>query len=102
MPSDWHSLGQRLVPRDNWDAVLEKPGMLDVQVRGVRPDDSAGSINVTVQPSVQVQPGLFVAVNDEFHLTSEGKAQSGAEAVTLLSEAWEKADERPKRSTIMS
>ena len=53
----WHRLGHALTPKELWEEVLEKPGMLSLTIQGQRTDDYSGSVNVTVQPSSVVRPG---------------------------------------------
>lgn len=84
----WHALGFRLVPRSNWEGILEKPGMLAASVRGVRPDDRPGAVNVTVQPSGKVAHGVFVTVNDHFALKTDDEEHAASEASTLLKAVW--------------
>jgi hypothetical protein len=65
----YHAIGDALTPKDLWDSVLSLPGMLNVGVRGVRVDGYGGAVNVQIQPSTIVQPGVFVSVNDHYTLT---------------------------------
>lgn len=63
----WHKLGHSLVPkRDLWDKILKEPGMRGVIVRGERDDGAKGYLNVRVEPSTQISPGVFVHINDHF------------------------------------
>jgi hypothetical protein len=64
----YHAIGDTLTPKDLWNDVLRLPGMLNLGMTGTRDDGYAGSINVQVQPSVIVRPGVFVSVNDHYNL----------------------------------
>ena len=64
----WHKVGDALAPKGPWESVLALPGMQDVTVRGVRPDNYAGAIQVIVQPSSSVRSGLFILHNDHYVL----------------------------------
>jgi len=64
----WHRIGDKLAPKEFWEDVLRLPGMSNVTVVGVREDDFAGTVNVTVQPSNLVRPGIFVSRNDHYVL----------------------------------
>jgi len=64
----WHAIGDYLTPKAIWERALVLPGMQDITIRSVRQDDFAGQINVTVQPSALVQPGVFIFQNDHFLL----------------------------------
>lgn len=65
---DYHAIGDALTPKDLWDSVLHLPGMLNVGIAGVRDDGYGGAVNVQVQPSTTIQPGVFVSVNDHYTL----------------------------------
>lgn len=65
----YHAIGDALTPKDLWDGVLHLPGMLNLGITGVRDDGYGGAINVQVQPSAVVRPGVFVSVNDHYNLT---------------------------------
>lgn len=100
MPSEdaWHALGHRLIPPEDWTPVLERPGMLSADVRGVRTDDHTGTINVSVQPSNVVRPnGVFITTNDDFDLREEGESKSAADALDLLRTVWDESQARAKK-----
>jgi hypothetical protein len=65
----YHAIGDALTPKDLWDDVLHLPGMLNLGITGVRDDGYGGAINVQIQPSATVRPGVFVSVNDHYDLT---------------------------------
>jgi hypothetical protein len=64
----WHRVGDRLTPKEIWDEVLVLPGMRDLTIEAVRPDEFAGHIQVTIQPSNMVPLGVFMNHNDHFVL----------------------------------
>lgn len=65
----YHAIGDALAPKDVWGSTLHLPGMLNLGIRGVRDDGYGGSVNVQVQPSNVVLPGVFVSINDHYDLT---------------------------------
>jgi hypothetical protein len=65
----YHAIGDSLTPKHLWDDVLHLSGMLNLGITGVREDGYSGAINVQVQPSAMVKPGVFVSVNDHYSLT---------------------------------
>lgn len=86
----WHGLGFRLVPRKNWEGVLETPGMEHVRVLGARPDsERPGMVRVTVQPSVKINPGVYMEVNDHFELDGDDEASKLKYLLELLKDEWE-------------
>ncbi len=70
----WNALGNMLTPKEIWIDVLTKPGMLDVYVRGDRTDGHSGAINVKIEPSTSVDPGVYFNINDHYEFDEEGKA----------------------------
>lgn len=65
-----HAIGDTLAPKGVWSGgVLLRPGMQNVAITGVRDDGYGGSVNVLVQPSNVIQPGVFISVNDHYNLT---------------------------------
>ncbi|MEO7818543.1 MAG: hypothetical protein ABIS18_05290 [Actinomycetota bacterium] len=116
----WHRLGDALAPKDLWEPELRLPGMRSVTIEGVRPDEFAGHIQVSVQPSARVQPGIYVSYNDHYVLrTVEEQPKTRADfvdpaiadsktvppsaeliplAIKILSEKW--ADSRERSEAI--
>jgi hypothetical protein len=64
----WHAIGDVLAPKEPWNDLLNLPGLRSIAVQGVRPDQFAGRIVVTLEPSVQVHPGIFIQYNDHYVL----------------------------------
>lgn len=92
----WHALGHELAPKEVWRECLDEPGLKSLSIRGNRPDRYPGAVNVKVEPSVVVRPGLFVSLNDHFELV--GPQDAGA-AVALIGEQFEPAFERYEKVT---
>ncbi len=63
-----HRAGDVLAPKDPWDGVLELAAVRSLYMWGARPDGWAGRINVRVEPSEAVHPGIFVQLNDHSDL----------------------------------
>ncbi len=87
---DWHSLGHRLTSKEDWDPILDSPGMQAVIIQGERPDDYDGYIQVRVQPirNEEVELGVFIAVNNHFVLAEENRPDKAQEVVEILSQNW--------------
>ncbi len=91
----WNGLGHRLVPKDDWNPLLKSPGMQNLVVQGVRPDDLKGYLRVTVQPSARTKYGVFIEVNDHYILKTDEKEAEGAnKAKVILSERWNESMKR--------
>lgn len=81
----WHAAGHLIVPQDFWDDFLDDPGMRGIQMQGKRSDGYPGSLNVRMEPSVMVHPGIYVSVNSHFELDPK-KPESMDSAVSILTE----------------
>jgi hypothetical protein len=90
----WNRVGDRLVPKQDWEEILERPGMLSLSVQGKRPDDLQGYIRVKVEPSARVQFGVFVEINNHYILSSAESPASAKEAITIISEHWSQSMQR--------
>jgi hypothetical protein len=84
----WHRLGHELTPKDLWEDVLERPGMLSLSIQGQRTDDRQGSINVTVQPSMVVRPGIFINMNDEIVIQTD-QPEPAARTAEIIEQRWD-------------
>ena len=63
-----HAIGDALAPKSLWQGVTDLPGTQTLTITGVRNDGFGGTVNITVQPSNQINPGVFVAINAHFNL----------------------------------
>lgn len=98
--SAWHALGHRLAPKELWKPLLNKPGMVTIQMQGFRTDSRAGLINVIVQPSIRLKNGAFVQVNDHYDMTVPGeKSTPGSieDVLSLFNEVWDSSIENSKK-----
>jgi hypothetical protein len=93
----WHKVGHTLAPKEIWQDILDRPGILDFAMQGVRPDDLTGSIRVRIQPSGLVHPGLFINVNDEFFMNDQRESEPARHGADLLEQTWPEAESRVDR-----
>ena len=91
MPSieSWHALGHRLAPKADWVDILDKPGLLNLTMRGDRNTKHSGFINVSVAPSTKVNPGVFININDHYELDSPKNFLGCTEILSILNEVWD-------------
>jgi hypothetical protein len=66
----WHSIGDHVVNNGLWDDILNASGMRVATYWGQRPDKYAGRIQVQIEPSFVIHPGIFVHYNDHYDLTT--------------------------------
>jgi hypothetical protein len=62
----WHALGHKLAPKNAWEPILDVPGLRSMQMQGRIKQQAEGLIHVKVEPSIQIQPGVYIEVNEEF------------------------------------
>lgn len=80
----WHSVGDHVVHNEMWDGILTLPGMRAAIYWGQRSDKYAGRIQVQIEPSYQVHPGIFVSYNDHYDLTiAESRPTTRADFDTM-------------------
>ncbi len=87
----WHALGNRLVPKTDWEPLLEQPGMRNVVVEGKRADCAADRLPIRVQPSGRTQWGVLVAVNQHYRLLNDVRTDvrdRHREAIRVLEQDW--------------
>ena len=92
MPSreKWHTFGRHFAPKASWSAILKEPDLKSLVIEGKRAN-CAATINVTIQPSIIVDPGVFIAVNEQHNLL-EPKDTTSADCnrrfLELLQGSW--------------
>jgi len=91
----WHSVGHRLAPKEDWQGILADPGLMSLTMQGKRPDRSSGYVQVKVEPSAQVQYGVYIEVNDHYELRSTPETTAPpSEALKILAEQWSASMQR--------
>lgn len=86
MPSEdaWHEVGIGIAPPGPWSKILQKPVLRSLTMQGARPDKYKGYIQVHVEPSSQVKPGVFVTFNDHYEHKVDQPAQGCDEIINIL------------------
>lgn len=85
----WHRFGDKTAPKEIWSGILEKPGMRKLIMEGIRTDDRKGYIRIEIAPSIQVHPGVFVAVNDHFQLAEPESKTGCQQMLDIVKEEWD-------------
>jgi len=84
-----HEVGNRLVPKSDWEQILACPRMRQVVVEGQRSGCSADRLHVRVQPSGN--RGILIAVNQHYQLETNERAEvrdRHNEAIRVLTDDW--------------
>jgi hypothetical protein len=83
----YHRIGDTLMPKTPWEDILQIPGMRGLLIGGIRPDNYAGRIDVRVEQSVSVRPGIFIGYNDHYELElTSAQPKSRAEFYSTIPE----------------
>ena len=83
----WHEFGHRLAPKEFWNKNWTgHAGMLRVHMRLERTDSKLGSVNVNVDPSSEIRPGIYCRFNDHYEFSE--KSASAGFAALLINEVW--------------
>lgn len=100
MPSegDWHALGDRLVPKEPWEGLIEGgreradgrrlPGLKSLTIEGQRPGSAATAFNIKVEPSKRVNNGVYIETNEDF--AAEGQ-DALRELLQVVRSSWGEA-----------
>ena len=90
----WHTVGNRLAPKDIWNNLLKEPGMRSLSIEGHRPDDYIGKITVRVEPSSRIDPGVYIHVNDHYEINDRESSIGCDEIIDVLESSWDKSISR--------
>jgi hypothetical protein len=74
---EWHAIGDRLVPKADWNDILNLPGTRALVLMGARSDEYAGHIQISVEPSFKLGPGIFGVYmeHNDHYLLQEAEKQ---------------------------
>ena len=67
----WHDISKDLAPTDLWSNLLHAPRMRSLTMQGARPSGPRGYVEITVEPSLPVDNGIYVDINNHYDLTEE-------------------------------
>lgn len=94
----WHKIGDKLTPKQIWEGILTKPGLVKVSMRGERIDNINGNINVHVQPDKRTQYGVLFDINSHFEVAqSERKQVTSEQMIDILSGDWKETLDNANR-----
>lgn len=80
----YNDIGDIIAPKEIWEEVLEKPKTLNVTIQGNRTSDDSGCVNVKVEPSQKVNPGILININDHYDLESKEPLEGCQKALQIL------------------
>lgn len=94
--TSFDSLGWRIVPRENWDPVLSRPGVAVLDELGQRPDDREGYVRVRVEAIPDATYRARLEINDHFVFSNESSPESTERITSVLIEEWAAIEDRAK------
>lgn len=84
----WHAIGHLLAPKGSWNPIMEEPGLRSLLMQGRR-KAGGGVLRIKVEPSVKLECGLFVEVNEEFKAPDNGESEGARWVPDCLAEHWD-------------
>lgn len=91
MPSieSWHAIGHLLAPKDPWHSIMGEPGLRSMLIQGRRKEADGGVLLIKVEPSIKVEHGLYVEVNEEFKAPGDNESEGARWVPDRLAEHWD-------------
>lgn len=97
LPSEdeWHTLGDRLAPKELWRSVMsspireDTPGLRTITIEGCREGSPAAWMRVKVEPSVKLSHGVYIEVY-EHHDEEESGGDAARILLGILHDGWER------------
>lgn len=66
----WHSFGHNIAPKEAWTDLVADPGLLSLVIQGKRKNAESTRLQIKVEPSTQIEQGVFFHANDHYDLLS--------------------------------
>lgn len=96
----FHNFGHKIVPKDPlWSGLLDKAGLSQLTLQGVRPDNYNGVVAITTGISNLIalnRYGVMIQINDhyDFDINVEKTTVDAQPLMEALSENWENSKKR--------
>jgi hypothetical protein len=71
----WHAFGHHFAPKESWHAIMKEPGLRQLIIEGKR-ENCTATISVAIEPSLKIDPGVFIRVNEQHDLGEPKEASS--------------------------
>ncbi len=93
--TEWNEIGHHLAPKDDWKGVLDAPGLRTLIIEeSKRRDGRKGHLQIKVEPSQKVTPGIFLHLNDHYVFETKLEPAASAELKEILDEGWSRSLDR--------
>lgn len=67
----WDNISREFAPANPWSDLLHEPRMRSLTMQGARPSGPMGRVEITVEPSMQINNGMYIHVNNHYDLAKE-------------------------------
>ena len=93
---EWHRFGHFLAPQIPWLNIFENPAVFKIEIMEKHPEiySSFGKKQVRVEPSGQVNHGVFINLNDHYELEPDAKRVGCSEMISLFENNREKSSQK--------
>ena len=71
----------------------ELEGLESLTIRGLRPGSDAKQFRVTLQPSIRINPGVYIGTNEHFETDPESATD---QLMAILKKSWTSAQKHSK------
>jgi hypothetical protein len=87
--AQWHSLGDKLAPKDGWSGVLPgRTGLLSMWVQSENDTLPGALFRAKVEPSTTIQNGVFFEINEHYPAPPTDSLKT---LIKILNERWEES-----------
>jgi hypothetical protein len=86
MPSEaeYRNLGYHFAPKDKWKGIISRPALRSMTEEGNRNDLTGQIDNITLEPSLRVQNGIYIRENRHFGMSDKQSSPQREKMTTLL------------------
>ncbi len=81
---EWHSFGHHYAPKASWLNVMNEPGMRGLTMEGTREQCEAARIQVRIEPSPKVHPGIAIHINEHHKIPTDDESPAADQLVLFL------------------
>jgi hypothetical protein len=82
-----HRVGHTLAPKEFWKDFLVNPGMRQTSIQAQRDDQYSGYQVFTVEPSMKIEHGLFLDINN--HIESPERVPGSTWITEAIEKLWQ-------------
>lgn len=94
----WHEFGNLVAPKDPWSGIIDYPGMRSLtMMQSNRTDNHKGYVQIRVEPSLRVDHGLYIDINDHYEVENESVALGAKEIIDILNDEWHNSRKRSEK-----